>query len=138
MIHAVVDTNVLVSALISTSGNEALLVAGIKQGLVKPYFSAEIFQEYTEVLGRPKFRFPRHEIEALIALLRSQGEEISDPPPLFSGCPDPGDDKFLACARASQVDYIVTGNKRHFPPPVCDPIRVVNAAELLGRIPLEM
>lgn len=138
MIRAVVDTNVLVSALISPAGNEALILLAVRQGFVKPSFSVEILQEYAEVLARPKFGFPPDEIEALIALLRTQGEEIHDPQPLASGLPDPGDNKFLACAKAAGVDFIVTGNKRHFPQPACGAIRVVNAAELLDRITLEI
>ena len=133
MIRAVLDTNMLVSALISSTGNEALILLAVRQGLVKPLFSAEILQEYAEVLARPKFAFSQDEIEALIAMLRSQGEEVQDPAPLTSGLPDPGDDKFLACARAAGADFIVTGNKRHFPPRACGAIRVANAAELLDR-----
>jgi putative PIN family toxin of toxin-antitoxin system len=138
VIRAVVDTNVFVSALISPTGNEALILLAVRQGLVKPSFSEEILEEYAEVLARPKFAFPPDEIETLIALLRSQGEEAHDPTPLTSGLPDPGDEKFLACAKAAGVDFIVTGNKRHFPPRACGAIRVVNAAELLDRITLEI
>ena len=138
MIRAVVDTNVLVSALIAPTGNEALILLAIRQGLVKPSFSEEILAEYAEVLARPKFGFALDEINPLIALLRSQGEEIEKPEPLASSLPDPGDDKFLACAKAASVDFIVTGNKRHFPPRACGAIRVVNAAQLLDRITLEL
>jgi len=76
VIRAVLDTNVLVSALISSTGNEALILLAVRQGLVKLFFSREILQEYAEVLARPKFAFPRDEIAALIATLRSQGEEV--------------------------------------------------------------
>ena len=41
MIRAVVDTNVFVSALISPSGNEALILLAVRHGLLKPYFSTE-------------------------------------------------------------------------------------------------
>jgi len=138
VIRAVLDTNVLVSALISPAGNEALILLAVRQRLVKASFSEEILQEYAEILARPKFAFPADEIEALIALLRTQGEEVHDPEPLGSRLPDPGDEKFLACAKAAGVDFIVTGNKRHFPPRACGAIRVVNAAGLLDRITLEM
>jgi uncharacterized protein len=138
VIRVVVDTNVFVSAFISPTGNEALILLAVRQGLVKPSFSSDILQEYAEVLARPKFAFLPDEIQALIALLRSQGEEVHDPAPLTSGLPDPGDEKFLACAKAAGIDFIVTGNKRHFPPQACGAIRVVNAAELLDRITLEI
>jgi putative PIN family toxin of toxin-antitoxin system len=57
MIRAIIDTNVLVSALISPSGNEALLLLAVKQGLVRPCFSPAMLEEYSEVLARPKFAF---------------------------------------------------------------------------------
>jgi putative PIN family toxin of toxin-antitoxin system len=46
VIRAVVDTNVFISALISPMGNEALILLAVRQGLVKPFFSEEILQEY--------------------------------------------------------------------------------------------
>ena len=138
MIRVVVDTNVLVSALISPAGNEALILLAVRQGLVKLSFPEEILQEYAEVLVRPKFGFPPDEIETLIDMLRRQGEAVRDLQPLASSLPDSGDDKFLACAKAAGVDFIVTGNKRHFPQRACGAIRVVNGAELLDRITLEI
>ena len=75
MIRVVIDTNVLylVSAMISPSGNEALLLLAVKQGLIKPCFSPAVLEEYSEVLARPKFVFPPDEITALIDLLQRQG-----------------------------------------------------------------
>ena len=138
MIRAVVDTNVLVSALLSPLGNEALIVLAVQQGLIKPYFSDEMLEEYTEVLARPKFSFPRDEIQALIALIRSRGEQVSHSRKHFLHSPDPDDDKFLACAVTAATDFIVTGNKRDFPPEVCGNIRVVSAGELLERLTFEI
>jgi putative PIN family toxin of toxin-antitoxin system len=74
VIRAVVDTNVLVSGLLSPSGNEALIILAIHQGLLRPCLSEEIIDEYAGVLARPKFAFPPDEIEALIAMLRGNGE----------------------------------------------------------------
>ena len=52
MIRAVIDTNVLVSSLLSPAGNEAPIVLVIHQGLIRPCFSEAMMQEYTEVLAR--------------------------------------------------------------------------------------
>jgi uncharacterized protein len=52
--------------------------------------------------------------------------------------PDPSDAKFLHCAEAAQAEYLVTGNKRHFPQEACGAVRLVNAGELLDRITLEI
>lgn len=137
MIRAVIDTNVLVSAMISPSGNEALVVLAIQHGLLRPHFSAEILREYAEVLARPKFRFPPDEIEALIALVRNHGEAVEpEASPIRS--PDPKDEIFLACAHTAKVDFIVTGNKKDFPEAEDGITRVVSAGELLDRITLEI
>jgi uncharacterized protein len=138
VIRAVIDTNVFVSALISASGNEAFVVLAIEHGLIKPCFSPEIMTEYAEVLARVKFGFPADEIKSLLELLRRRGEQLVDSQSLSPTSPDPTDDKFLACARAANVDYIVTGNKRHFPSRACKPIQVVNATQLLDHITFQI
>ena len=71
MIRAVIDTNVLVSGLLSPAGNEALILLAIHQGLVHPCFSDEILEEYAAVLARPKFAFPSDEIAAVLAMFRT-------------------------------------------------------------------
>lgn len=137
MIRAVIDTNILVSAMISPSGNEALLLLAIKQGFVKPCFSSDILQEYSGVLARPKFGFPADEIAALMDIFQDQGD-LLQPAPLVGSSPDPGDDKFLACALAAKADFVVTGNKRDFPEDQIKPAKVVSAGELLNLITLEL
>lgn len=65
MIRAVIDTNVIVSALISSVGNEAIVLLAVNEGLLVPCFSAEILEEYRDVLRRPKFGFAADEVESL-------------------------------------------------------------------------
>jgi putative PIN family toxin of toxin-antitoxin system len=136
MIRAVIDTNVIVSALISPSGNEALLLLAVKQGLVRPCFSPAVLQEYSEVLARPKFSFSPDEIAALLELLKSQGD-LLHPAPVSGISPDPEDDKFIACALAAYADFLVTGNKKDFPTDQLGTTRAVTSAELLNLITLE-
>jgi len=137
VIRAVIDTNVLVSAMISSRGNEALLLMAINQGLVTPYFSPEILQEYSDVLLRPRFGFPPSEVNTLLNMLRRRGS-LLDPAPMTRISPDPDDDKFIACALEGKTDFLVTGNRRHFPATLPAHARVVNAAELLELITLEL
>ncbi len=112
MIRAVIDTNVLVSGLLRPSGNEALMLLAIHQGLVQPCFSAEILAEYAGVLARPKFLFTADEIAALIAMLRRSGElfEAGASP---AASPDPADTKFLRCAYSALRIYSPGGIHRH-------------------------
>lgn len=137
MIRAVVDTNVLVSGLLSPAGKEALILRAIHQGLVRACCSAAILKEYAAVLARPKFAFPPDEIEAVLAMLEDKGELVQPAPSPVSS-PDPGDTKFLDCALTARADVLVTGNKRHFPEGTYGTTRVVNAGELLERIALEL
>jgi putative PIN family toxin of toxin-antitoxin system len=137
VIRAVIVTNVLVSGLLSPAGNEALIILAIHQGLVRPCFSDDILEEYAEMLARPKFAFERGEIDAVLAMFGSGGELIV-PQGSAPALPDASDVKFLHCAQTTQAEYIVTGNKRHFPQDACGAVRVVNAGELLDRITLEI
>jgi putative PIN family toxin of toxin-antitoxin system len=137
MIRAVIDTNVLVSSLLSPTGNEALLLLAIRNRLVAPSFTEEIIEEYTEVLTRPKFNFPRSQVNDVIALFRENGRLIQ-PAETTLLSPDPSDTKFLQCAVAGLADFIVTGNKRHFPASPYGSTYVVSAGELLSQITLDI
>jgi predicted nucleic acid-binding protein len=77
------------------------------------------------------------EIEAVIDLLQRQGDLLHSAQ-LSGISPDPKDDEFLACALASQVDFVVTGNKRDFPEDQLGATKVVSAGELLNLITLEL
>jgi uncharacterized protein len=137
VIRAVIDTNVLVSGLLTPAGNEALILLAIHQGLVHACFSEEMLEEYAAVLARPKFAFPPDEIAAVLAMFRSRGE-LLQPDASTAVSTDPADTKFLQCAETAQADYIVTGNKRHFPAESYGVTRVVSAGELLDWITLEI
>jgi putative PIN family toxin of toxin-antitoxin system len=137
VIRVVIDTNVIVSGLLSPAGNEALILLAIHRGLVRPCVSAEVIEEYAEVLARPKFAFPTGEIAAAIAMFRDNGELVApqEPAPVL---PDPDDARFLHCAEVARAEYLVTGNKRHFPQEACGSVRVVSAGELLSRVAFEI
>ena len=130
MIRVVLDTNVVVSALISPFGNEALVIHAVQIGSVVPCYSRAIADEYAGVLVRPKFSFAPNAIEGLLSLLTSAGEIVT-PRRLRRLSPDPKDDDFIACAMAANADFLVTGNKRHFPAGSYGPARVVSARELI-------
>jgi putative PIN family toxin of toxin-antitoxin system len=135
VIQAVVDTNILVSGLLSSSGNEALILLAINHGFVRPCLSEPIIAEYEAVLARPKFAFPPDDIAALVAMLRARGE-LFDSARSSAASPDPADSKFLRCADVARADVLITGNKRHFPNGPYGPTLIVSAGELLDRITL--
>jgi putative PIN family toxin of toxin-antitoxin system len=130
MMRVVLDTNVLVSALISPFGNEAQALDAVQKGRIIPCLSPSILMEYAEVLARPKFGFARDEIDGLIGLLKSKGL-LFEPASAAGASPDSGDDHFIACALEARAELIVTGNKRHFPAEACGRAKVVSARELV-------
>ena len=112
---AVIDTNVVVSAVLHPSRLPAfILSAGIEQRFMI-CFSDSILAEYREVLTRGKFGFPTRLVDALLDDIQTTGRRFR-PTTKMSLCRDPHDDKFVECAEKAQADYIVTGNIRHFPP----------------------
>jgi predicted nucleic acid-binding protein len=137
VIRAVVDTNVLVSGLLSPAGNEALILLATHSGAGASLF---LGRDPRRIRGRARaveISFSSDEIAAVLAMFRSQGELFL---PEVSGATssDPDDTKFLQCAQAAQADYIVTGNKRDFPAESYGVTHVVSAGELLDRITFEI
>ena len=120
----VVDTNVLVSGLLSPHGGPGTIVGLIVAGRVRLCADGRILAEYTDVLRRPKFSFPEETISALLELVRSSAELISSAP-LPIRLPDPDDEPFLEVALAAMADYLVTGNTNHFPSDLCLGVQVL-------------
>lgn len=102
-----------------------------------PCVSAEILREYSGVLQRKRLGFSSEEVEAVLGLFHRHGR-LLDKFPTANLSPDPDDDKFIACALAGQVDFLVTGQKRHFPRIQGSGPKIVNAAELRELITLEL
>ena len=133
MIRAVLDTNVLVSALLSPGGKAALIVQVIEAGLIEIVLTDAIEQEYVAVLARPKFDFPPASISALLDMLRQHGKVVR-PDPSAAASPDADDTKFLQCALAGRADALVTGNKRDFPDGPYGPTTILSITEFLQRL----
>src|ERR1700730_11621652 len=100
--------------MISSAGNEAVLLTAINQGLVMPYFSQEILEEYSDVLFRPRFEFPTEVVDALLDLFRHRGK-LLNPVPLDGVSSDRMDARFIAGALAGKVEFLIPGTKRHSP-----------------------
>jgi len=127
----VLDTNVLVAGLLNPFGKPAAIAALLTDGKLRLAFDARIMTEYQQVLNYPKFQFSDEIIRPLIEQLKDIG--ISARGILLSKTlPDPDDDMFLEVAHASKAEALVTGNKKHFPHKICDPIRVYSPDEFLS------
>jgi len=137
MIRAVLDTNVLVAALLSPLGNPAQLIEVIYKRQLALAYSTAILDEYREVLARPKFGFDPYAIEALLLLIKNSGICAQPDPSLSASIthsPDPEDDAIILCAAASQPEFIVTGSLKHFPLLVYNGARVLLPREMLEHL----
>jgi putative PIN family toxin of toxin-antitoxin system len=111
VIRTVLDTNVLVSALLF-SGEIGNIVSSWKAPKFMPVFSHDTFDEFRRVLAYPKFSLTSREIEVLIQDEVLPFCEVVDIEEDITGiCRERADDKFLSCAVAATADYIVSGDK---------------------------
>ena len=116
--YVVIDTNVLVSALISNRADAATvqLVGRLISGEIVPVYSDEIMREYREVLGRKKFRFEQEMVNYVLMAVERYGV-IVEPSATGVILPDMKDLPFYEVVMEKRVEdaYLVTGNLRHFP-----------------------
>jgi putative PIN family toxin of toxin-antitoxin system len=131
----VYDTNVIVSAALTPEGIPASLVALAIARHVRLFYSPAILEEYTDVLKRPKFRLTPRRVDAFLQDLTAIAT-ITHPTRRISAALDEDDNRFLECARHVQADYLVTGNKRHFPFAEFEGTKIVSPAEF-ARIIME-
>ena len=129
MTRIILDTNILVSALLSAGGNEALVLRLALSRRFEIGVSAAILKEYREVLDRPRFRIPRSKINVLFSQLETQARLVG-PIHSLDISPDDADNRFLECAESIDAEFLITGNKRHFPK-AWKGTKIVNAREFL-------
>ena len=108
------DTNVLVSGLLSPFGPPAEVVRLVTANRVRLLYDPRILAEYQQVLARPRFSFAPSRVEALLSQIEADGELVTAEP-LAEPLPDPDDEAFLAVAVTGKAQCLVTGNLRHFP-----------------------
>ena len=125
----VLDTNVLVAALLSPVGTCARLLDLILDGAIGICADTRILQEYADVLRRQELALPKVAVEAVLDFLHSLAEPIAARP-LATALPDLDDLPFLEVAATAEA-ILVTGNLRHFPKKVCRGVRVIGPAECL-------
>lgn len=129
MIRVVIDTNVLVSALLTSGGLPEAVVNLAISGEVQWFASQGILAEYEDVLKRPRLAIDSGKAEDAMARIRAIASLIS-PAVRVAAASDPDDNQFLECAEAAHAHYLVTGNIRHFPD-VWKETRIVTPREFI-------
>ncbi|HEY2390211.1 MAG TPA: putative toxin-antitoxin system toxin component, PIN family [Candidatus Angelobacter sp.] len=128
----VLDTNIIVSAHLKEDGLERSVLDLALARKIRLLLSAEILEEYKGVLARPVFKFDPEKVAASLELIEKTAIKVR-PEKTVTVSKDPDDNKFLECAEQAEADYLVTGNKKHFPAQ-WRKSKIVNARELLQEI----
>lgn len=126
----VVDTNVFISALMKPLGWERKIVEGFILCRFDLVVSPEVMAEYRQVFGRAKFsKLDSTNVATLLSLIASEARVVF-PSQRLNVSKDEDDNRFYECAEAGGVDYIVTGNSKHFTASHKG-TRIVNARQFL-------
>ena len=110
----VIDTNVIVSALINPKGYPAKTFNLFLNEKLQLYYDNRIIEEYVSVLNRERFGFDKQSINALMDYIKNTGV-FTIANPISIEFEDEEDKKFLEVALSAKADYLITGNIKHFP-----------------------
>ncbi|HLK36682.1 MAG TPA: putative toxin-antitoxin system toxin component, PIN family [Polyangiaceae bacterium] len=113
--RVVLDTNVIVSGLIHERGTPAFVVdAVVKDESIVLLWDERMVEEYADVLARPRFGLDPANVGALLDRVRHLGERVAAL--RYDGAVADDDDRpFLEVALTGRADFLVTGNRKHFP-----------------------
>ena len=113
-LRLVMDTNILVSAALNPDGLQrtTLVVAVTKPARL--FVTVPILEEYAGVLMRPHLKVRKGERLRLLQLIKNRSRIVT-PSRRLAVASDPDDDIFIDCADAARADYLITGNRKHFP-----------------------
>lgn len=114
ILRAVVDTNVLVSAIIRPQGRLGPIVLHLRQARFTLLYSQPLLNELVDVLSRPrigrKYGVTSEDVGTIVRLLMLRGEAVTVEERIEASR-DPKDDKFLEVAVTGRVDLIVSGDE---------------------------
>ena len=134
-LRIVLDTNVLVSALVFRSPSVSWLLSAWQSVAFIPLGSRDTIGELERVLRNPKFNLLPGQPELLIADYRPWCEMVTiTQPPDVPECRDPGDRPFLELAAAAQADALVTGDSDLLVLAPVFTIPIITPAELRARL----
>ena len=130
-VKVVVDTNVLVSALLF-GGKPGKLIPLWQRGTIRPLASKEIIDEYLRVLTYPKFKLAEEEINFLLyqeILPYFEVINVGSGPRIIKK--DPEDDKFIRCALTGKAKLIISGDKHLLAQQSYQKVKILSPADFL-------
>ena len=132
--RVVLDTNVVVSAGISTNGNPALILEMLIFEEIKNFTTSEITDEIKEVLQRPHLakRMALAERELILGIFEKFSQTLEPTVKFNDVHDDPDDNKFLDCAVCASANYIISGDDHLLGLKEFRGIKIVSPAEFIG------
>jgi putative PIN family toxin of toxin-antitoxin system len=134
MLKVVFDTNVIVSAALYKESLPALLLSLGLEDKVKFFVSPALLNEYETVLKRPRFRLGLGEITELMENINRKALIVTPTKRLKILRADEPDNRVLECATKANADFIITGNKKHFPFEEFKGSKIVTPREFINSI----
>ena len=138
MHRVVLDTNVVLSAMLSNFGPAAVVLGLVLSRRLELVIDEQILDEYDEVLSRSRFGIDPRDRAILMERVRRVGQAYAPQalPGGRKGLPDPADGMFLELALGARADWLVTRNVKHFPQHRCGSTSVVTPEQIVGKIDL--
>lgn len=134
MIRAVVDTSILIRAIIKPLGSVGPIVTRLRDGDYQAIYSLPLLEELVATLSLPrirrKYHFTDNDVATVVALFLTRGILVV-PERRVEVCRDPTDNMVLEAAVAGEADYIVTGDEDLLVLQSFEGIRIVEPAEFL-------
>jgi uncharacterized protein len=127
--RVVLDTNVVVSALLKPQGLEDQVLRLSLAGRLLLCTSPAVLEEYARVLPSPKFKLRPEEVAAILKQLE-KASSLFHPAQTLKISDHESDNRFYECADAAQANFLITGNLKHFKKDYKG-TRVVTARQLL-------
>lgn len=129
--RVVLDTNIVVSALLNSFGAPGRVLDLVLAGELTVAYDDRVLAEWREVLRREKLEFAVRDVEALLGFVEAEGLGVN-PRPLGAELPDPDDVPFLEVAHAAEAT-LITGNTKHCAEEARRGVAVLNPATFLNK-----
>lgn len=139
---AVIDTNVIVSAVLNAKidekreekSNPRTIIDFVRKGIIIPFVNAEILYEYYDILFQKRFNFNKERVFEILDSFLNKIKTVSKLPDSIVDLPDKTDTPFYAVtlsAREETDAYLVTGNIKDFPrePYIVSPKEMIDIIE---------
>lgn len=133
MLKVVFDTNIVVSALLNEAGLPALLLDLATNKKIGLFYSEALMTEYEEVLKRKRFNLPQEKINKALDEIKGNSTQVYPSETITVITRDPADNRILEASQTAKADYIITGNKRHFPFTRFRKTKIVTPREFIAR-----